>query len=85
MVQKILIVAADKPIEALRVAAGLTLSDAELKVLSLGPLPTGEQAQSQLEALEFADIAPEALHPAEAGCWATLARAIIAADAVYVL
>lgn len=85
MPKKILILAASKPVEALRVAAGLTLSDAELQVMSLSALPDCEQAQSQLEALEFAEVAPQALPASDPGRWTTLARAVMASDAVYVI
>lgn len=85
MGKKILIVAAAKPLEALRMAAGLTLIDAELQVMSLGPLPQGEAAESQLEALDFADIKPVALQPQLPSCWPDLARAMMASDAVYLV
>ena len=85
MAKKILILASAKPVEALRMAAGLTLADAELQVLSLGPLPEGEDAQSQLEALAFADITPLALRPDQPDCWTTLAQAMARSDAVYVV
>lgn len=85
MGKKILIVAAAKPLEALRVAAGLTLADAELQVMSLGPLPQGEAADTQLEALDFADIKPITLEPQQPSCWPALASAIAASDAVYVI
>ncbi len=85
MPKRILIVAAAKPVEALRVAAGLTLADAELQVMSLGTLPEGDAAAAQMEALEFADIVPQALQPADAASWSALARAVMASDMVYVL
>ncbi|MFO1292667.1 MAG: hypothetical protein U1F07_06255 [Rubrivivax sp.] len=85
MSRKILVVAHHKPVEALRVAAGLTLADIELQVLSIGALPAGPEADVQLEALAFADVTPQAL-PADAdAAWNELARAIVAHDAVYML
>lgn len=85
MVKKILVVARHKPVEALRVAAGLTLADADLRVLSIGALPEGEEAEVQLEALAFADITPEALAADAPATWAEIAGAIVASDAVYVI
>ncbi len=85
MARRLVVVARDKPLEALRVAAGLTLADAELRVLVLGPLPTGEQAETQLEALAFADVAPQMLPRGDAGGWAEVARAVVDSDAVYLL
>lgn len=85
MASKILIVARRKPVEALRVAAGLTLADAELRIVSLGPLPDTEEARVQLEALAFAEVTPQALPGPAASRWSDLARAIVASDAVYML
>lgn len=85
MARKVVIVARDKQIEALRVAAGLTLADAELCVLVLGDLPAGEQAATQLEALAFADVVPRTLPRDSAAGWAEVARAIVDSDAVYLL
>ncbi|MBK9134060.1 MAG: hypothetical protein IPM15_06845 [Betaproteobacteria bacterium] len=84
MAKKMLVVARHKPVEALRVAAGLTLADTGLDVLSLGPLPDTDEAKVQLEALEFAELAPRVL-PTGAACWDEVARAIVAADVVYML
>ncbi|GMV47851.1 MAG: hypothetical protein AMXMBFR66_32490 [Pseudomonadota bacterium] len=85
MSRKILVLAHDKPVEALRVAAGLTLADIELQVLSLGALPVGPEVDVQLEALAFADVTPRAL-PADApSTWDEIARAILAHDTVYML
>ena len=85
MAKKILVVARHKPLEALRVAAGLTLTDSELSVLAIGPLPEGEAAEVQLEALAFADITPEALAADAPDTWAHIAGAIVASDAVYLI
>lgn len=85
MARRLLVVARDKPIEALRVAAGLTLGDAELRVLVLGDLPEGEQVQTQLEALAFADVVPQVLPRGDLGGWAEVARAVVDSDAVYLL
>jgi len=85
MARKLLVVARDKPVEALRVAAGLTLADAELRVLVLGGLPEGEQAETQLEALAFADVVPQSLPRDGPAGWAAVASAIVDSDAVYLL
>lgn len=85
MGKKLLIVARHKPVEALRLAAGLTLADAEIRVLTLGAVPDGDDAKVQLEALEFAEVAPQPLPAGDAASWGEIARAIVASDAVYVL
>lgn len=85
MSRKLLVVARCKPLEALRVAAGLTLADAQLQVVSLAPLPEGEDARVQLEALEFAEVTVQPLPGDEPGRWRELARAIVASDIVYML
>lgn len=85
MARRLLVVVRDKPIEALRVAAGLTLSDAELRVLVLGDMPVGEQAETQLEALAFADVVPQLVPRGDRGGWPEVARAAVESDAVYLL
>lgn len=83
MVQRILVAAIDKPVEALRIAAGLTLADAALQVVLWAPLPQDEAVQSQLEALAFADVPVDPLPATEHERWLELARRIVASDAVY--
>ncbi|MFO1218342.1 MAG: hypothetical protein U1E89_08240 [Burkholderiaceae bacterium] len=85
MAKRILVAAIDKPVEALRVAAGLTLIDASLSVALWGPMPTGEAAQAQLEALQFAEVPVDELPAATGERWLELARRIVASDAVYCL
>ncbi|MBL8289548.1 MAG: hypothetical protein JNL85_16325 [Rubrivivax sp.] len=84
MVKRVLVVARHNPVEALRVAAGLTLADASLSVVTLGPVPDTEEAQVQLEALAFAEVTPRAL-PTGPASWSEVARAIVDSDAVYML
>lgn len=83
MAKRILIAAIDKPVEGLRIAAGLTLSDASLQVVLWGMRPTGEAAQSQLEALEFAEVPVEELTASQEQRWQELARRIVDSDVVY--
>lgn len=85
MARRMLVVARHKPIEALRIAAGLTLADVEVQVLALGPLPEGEEAQVQLEALEFSDVHPRQLTAADRDGWAEVAQSIVDSDGVYLL
>ena len=85
MARRLLVVARHKTVEALRIAAGLTLADAALQVLALGALPDGADAQVQLEALEFAEVAPRVVPAEDAGGWTDVARAIVDSDGVYLL
>lgn len=60
--KKILVVARHDKVEALRMAAGLTLLDDEVKVASLGGLDeSSEDVQLQLESLEFAEVPVQTL------------------------
>lgn len=82
--KNILVVARFNQAEALRVAAGLTLLDDAVRVALLGELEETTAVLEQLEVLEFADVPLERYAgpvPAEPA----LARAMAAADAVYVL
>ena len=81
---RILVIARHKPAEALRVAAGLSLSNDKLRVISLGQLPDTEAVREQLEVVEFieipcAEVTDTARQPAE------LARALVDAEVVYML
>lgn len=55
-VKKILMIARDNKIEALRMATGLTLLDDVVKVLVCGELEESAEADEQLEALDFSDV-----------------------------
>lgn len=80
--KKILMIAAQKKIEALRMASGLTLLDDAVSIASMGQLPEGPEAAEQLEALEFADVPIEAVDADEGGLQA-LALRIIDSDVVF--
>lgn len=78
----ILMVAVQKPVEALRMASGLTLLDDAVAIAAWGRLPEGPEVAEQMEALEFADVPVAELEPG-ADALAALARQIIASDVVY--
>lgn len=83
MQKRILVVALDKRTEALRMAAGLTLLDDEVRVNVCGPLDMG--ADEQLEALDFAEVPVEQVNVSTVEGIQSLAQSIASADAVYVL
>jgi hypothetical protein len=78
----ILMVAVQKPVEALRMASGLTLLDDAVAIAAWGRLPEGADVAEQMEALEFADVPVVELDPA-ADALAALARQVIDNDVVY--
>lgn len=80
--KRILMVAVEKPGEALRMASGLTLLDDVVAIAAWGKLPTGPEVAEQMEALEFADVPLVELDPA-ADALTALARQIIDNDVVY--
>lgn len=80
-----LVVALGNRVEALRVAVGLTLSNAALKVAVWGEAPDDEGARDQLEALEFGDVPVTVLTGGDEASWDALAREIIDSDVVYCL
>jgi len=60
--KKILVVAKEDKVEALRMATGLTLLDDAVEIAVLGELDeSGEEVQMQLEALDFAEVPIERL------------------------
>lgn len=79
--KNILVVPLVKPVEALRMAVGLTLLDDVVTVHCLEALPAGPEAEEQLEALEFSDV-PVRHQP---GGIDDLARAILSNDVVYLV
>lgn len=83
--KRILVLALDRRVEALRVATGLTLSDATLQVAVWGRKPDDEAAQAQLEALEFAEVPVDELPAGGPEALAEMARRIVDADIVYCL
>lgn len=78
----ILMVAVQKPAEALRMASGLTLLDDAVSIATWGRLPEGAEVAEQMEALEFAEVPMVELNPA-ADAIAALARQILDNDVVY--
>jgi len=83
MAKRILVAAMHKPEEALRIATGLTLADAALRVATWGPVPGGDEAQVQLDALQFAEVPIDALTADDGARWLELARRIVDSDIVY--
>lgn len=82
--KSILVVARNNQAEALRVAAGLTLLSAPVSVAVVGALADTPAIAEQKEVLEFAEVPCEEVGEGAAGN-AKLARAIAAADHVYVI
>jgi hypothetical protein len=77
--KRILMVAIDKKVEALRMASGLTLLDDQVAIAAWGTLPEGPETAEQLEALDFADVPVDPVaHDVEA-----LANRIINSDVVF--
>jgi hypothetical protein len=82
--KRILVVARENKVEALRVAAGLTLLDDAVRLIVLGGLEETPAVREQLEVLEFTDVPLQ--HCDERGLAdPELARELVAADRVYVL
>ena len=84
MKKNILVVARRNKTEALRMAAGLVLLDDAVKVALIGDLPETPEAREQLDTLEFAEV-PIERYGERGIADPALARAAIAADAVYVV
>jgi hypothetical protein len=84
MRKTILVLARSNKVEALRVAAGLTLLDDAVRVALLGELEESPAAREQLEVLEFAEV-PLDRYREDAVADPGLARGIAGADLVYVL
>jgi|PlaIllAssembly_1097288.scaffolds.fasta_scaffold624816_2 hypothetical protein len=82
--KRILMLALEKKVEALRMAGGLTLLDDRIGIATWGKLPAGADTAEQLEALEFAEVPMTELDPVRAreAC-AALAAQIIDSDVVY--
>ena len=84
MKKNILVIAKENKVEALRVAAGLTLMDDLVKVAVLGELDDSAPVREQLEALDFGDVPHEVFEDAGQVTEA-LARDLLSADVVYVI
>lgn len=78
----ILMVAVQKPVEALRMASGLTLLDDAVAIATWGRLPEGADVTEQMEALEFADVPMVEFDPG-VDTLGALAQQIIGNDVVY--
>jgi len=78
----ILMVAVQKPVEALRMASGLTLLDDAVTIAAWGRLPENADVAEQMEALEFAEVPVVELDSA-GDAMAALARQILDNDVVY--
>lgn len=83
--RRFLVLALGNRIEALRVAVGLTLSDAALQVDVWGEAQDDDGAREQLEALEFGDVPVAVLPAGDEASWDQLARHILDSDVVYCL
>lgn len=83
--RRFLVLALGNRTEALRVAVGLTLSDAALQVDVWGEAPDDDGAREQLEALEFGDVPVAVLPAGDEASWDQLARHILDSDVVYCL
>ncbi len=80
--KRILMVAVQKRVEALRMASGLILLDDAVTIATWGKLPEGADVAEQMEALEFSEVPVVELDPA-GGAMAALAQQIIDSDVVY--
>ena len=83
--KKILVVARDKKVEALRMAAGLMLLDDEVRVAVWGGLDESDpDVTVQMDSLDFAEVPVERL---EAGSPAAgvLAEMMVESDAVFMV
>jgi hypothetical protein len=82
--KNILVIARHDKVEALRIAAGLTLLDDPVTIAVLGGLEETPTMREQMEVLEFAEVPLH--HYDEPGIGdPALARELIRADAVYVV
>lgn len=84
MKKNILVIAKHNKVEALRVAAGLTLMNDIVKVAVLGGLEDSPPVREQLEALDFGEV-PHEVFDDSTQVTETLARDLLSADVVYVI
>lgn len=82
--KQILVVARHNQAEALRVAAGLTLLSDPVRVAVVGRLGDSPAVSEQREMLEFAEVPCDEIPDGDAGLL-ELAKALLQADAVYVI
>lgn len=84
MKKNILVIAKYNKVEALRVAAGLTLMNDLVKVAVLGGLDDSPSVREQLEALDFGEV-PHEVFDDSTYITETLARDMLSADVVYLI
>jgi len=84
MKKNILVIAKHNKVEALRVAAGLTLMNDLVKVAVLGALDDSPAVREQLEALDFGEV-PHEVYDDSTQVTEALARNLLNADVVYVI
>ena len=84
MKKNILVIARRNKVEALRIAAGLTLLDDAVKLAVLGSLEDTPAMREQIEVLEFAEV-PMQRYDEHGIADPALARDVIGADAVYIV
>ncbi len=77
--KRILMVAANKKVEALRMASGLTLLDDAVAIAVWAEPASGPEVDEQMEALDFADVPVSQIGTD----MAALAAQIINSDVVY--
>lgn len=84
MKKNILVIAKHNKVEALRVAAGLTLMSDRVEVAVLGGLDDSPPVREQLEALDFGEV-PRKVFDDPVQVTEALARDLLSADVVYVI
>lgn len=84
MKKNILVIAKHNKVEALRVAAGLTLMNDIVKVAVFGALDDSPPVREQLEALDFGEV-PHEVFDDSTRVTEALARDLLSADVVYVI
>lgn len=75
-------VAAENKLEALRMAAGLTLLDDKVSIVTLGKLADSAEFQEQLDALEFMEVPVQQLDHG-AGIYSEVASMLMESDVVF--
>ena len=84
MKKNILVIAKHNKVEALRVAAGLTLMNDTVKVVVMGGLNDSPPVQEQIEALDFGEV-PRKVFDDPVQVTEDLARDLLSANVVYVI
>lgn len=82
--KRILMLAIDKKVEALRMASGLTLLDDRVHIATWGALAKSAEVAEQIEALEFSEVPMRELDAGDPNtACAALAAEILDSDVVY--